>query len=448
MGGGTCHCVSGYYMDVGLDCQTCSSAIPGCDTCTDMSTCTSCNATDHWQLSGTTCICAPSFVLTGTTCVTCMATCVCFGFAWDSNGVCNVLCGDGITLAPEECDDGNTDAGDGCSPTCRAEVNYTCQVISYTSMCSYNQPLNADMTQLNKDPLANKLTVVLHIPDNIKGLDTLDFSGLLSTDLPLSNPTFTFENGVLSVVYDYNQTVQGFRGSVTINPNWNSQFFAMPNTTINITIDPTNNLPAIYYNESTYEDVKNLDKTYQAAVYSSYGLLFLGMFCDKVIGIELFGVMQVAFLSLADLSRIHPMLSPLMNFSIVNGYNAKLIDSPDSALPNSVKAIGYSESFANNVNVMVLMILGNILVAGGILIAGWRIPKFRELSMRISKRMLKEYLLMMVLFNCFNVAFSLGVQSGYSEPGGDYYAANLVTAGTSMLLAITVCVLIYATDKK
>ena len=30
-------------------------------------------------------------------------------------------CGDGVVCAPEECDDGNTNAGDGCSPTCTVE---------------------------------------------------------------------------------------------------------------------------------------------------------------------------------------------------------------------------------------------------------------------------------------------------------------------------------------
>lgn len=104
-----------------------------------------------------------------------------------------------------------------------------------------------DVTQLNKDPLANKLTVVIDISEHIHGMDTLDFSNLLMTDLPIYNPTYTYTNGQLSLTYDYNATIQGIRGTITINPNWNSMFFATPNTTVNITIEPTNNLPAVYY---------------------------------------------------------------------------------------------------------------------------------------------------------------------------------------------------------
>ena len=35
-------------------------------------------------------------------------------------------CGDGITVLPELCDDGNRFAGDGCSPTCKVEVGFKC----------------------------------------------------------------------------------------------------------------------------------------------------------------------------------------------------------------------------------------------------------------------------------------------------------------------------------
>jgi len=35
-------------------------------------------------------------------------------------------CGDGIVVSPEQCDDGNTFAGDGCSPTCKVETGHKC----------------------------------------------------------------------------------------------------------------------------------------------------------------------------------------------------------------------------------------------------------------------------------------------------------------------------------
>jgi cysteine-rich repeat protein len=36
------------------------------------------------------------------------------------------VCGDGVVSGNEECDDGNTTSGDGCSATCTVEAGYTC----------------------------------------------------------------------------------------------------------------------------------------------------------------------------------------------------------------------------------------------------------------------------------------------------------------------------------
>ncbi|MDC0712427.1 DUF4215 domain-containing protein [Stigmatella sp. ncwal1] len=48
-----------------------------------------------------------------------------------SNGACEPVCGDGRIEpnSPEACDDGNTLANDGCSPTCQLEPGFLCQVI-------------------------------------------------------------------------------------------------------------------------------------------------------------------------------------------------------------------------------------------------------------------------------------------------------------------------------
>ena len=44
------------------------------------------------------------------------------------DNTCEEICGDGIFLdETSECDDGNTDSGDGCSATCTVEVGYRCE---------------------------------------------------------------------------------------------------------------------------------------------------------------------------------------------------------------------------------------------------------------------------------------------------------------------------------
>ena len=36
------------------------------------------------------------------------------------------MCGDGLVLGTEACDDGNAVSGDGCSSTCQVEAGFTC----------------------------------------------------------------------------------------------------------------------------------------------------------------------------------------------------------------------------------------------------------------------------------------------------------------------------------
>jgi len=68
------------------------------------------------------------------------------GFSEDGvTGQCNAVCGDGIIVRGEECDDGGGIAGDGCSPSCQLEsANFTCpeeggactcDVVNNTAFC-------------------------------------------------------------------------------------------------------------------------------------------------------------------------------------------------------------------------------------------------------------------------------------------------------------------------
>ena len=118
--------------------------------------------------------------------------------------------------------------------------------------------------------------------------------------------------------------MQGLNGSMTLNMQWNSRFFATPSSIFRFTVDPTNNLPAVLFDNSTYESTKKMDLAYKVATYTAYSVLLFGMACDKVIGVELFGVLQLAHLVVSDMNAVQPLLSPLMNLSMVNGYNPTL----------------------------------------------------------------------------------------------------------------------------
>ena len=87
-----------------------------------------------------------------------MATPQCCAYGLASCTVCNALCqeeagavrlcGDGVidTDDGEACDDGNTDAGDGCSPTCELEAGFNCANVpsNCTTECGDNIQAGAE----------------------------------------------------------------------------------------------------------------------------------------------------------------------------------------------------------------------------------------------------------------------------------------------------------------
>ena len=56
----------------------------------------------------------------------------------------------------------------------------------------------------------------------------------------------------------------------------------------------------------------------------SYGLLFVSVLPGKIVGLEMFGVLQLAFITLANVDQVNLLLSPLMKMKGLNGYNADL----------------------------------------------------------------------------------------------------------------------------
>ena len=74
--------------------------------------------------------------------------------------MCSPICGDGIKVGSEGCDDGNTKSGDGCSSTCQIEKNYFCNETpkddksgvpsAGISTCVKGSPLALQLKQLRK----------------------------------------------------------------------------------------------------------------------------------------------------------------------------------------------------------------------------------------------------------------------------------------------------------
>ncbi|HII68933.1 TPA: S8 family serine peptidase [Candidatus Woesearchaeota archaeon] len=97
------------------DCGTCPAlAVCGDDSCNGDETCASCPS--DCGACPPTPACGDGTCNGDETCNTCPSDC----------GICPPVCGDGTIDPGEECDDANTDNGDGCSAACEREAGYTC----------------------------------------------------------------------------------------------------------------------------------------------------------------------------------------------------------------------------------------------------------------------------------------------------------------------------------
>lgn len=113
------------------------------------------------------------------------------------------------------------------------------------SICSWNKPIEFNLSDIIKDPYKNELTIILDVfPLSILSLDDLNLSSIIKTDLPLTDMTYVIENGQLKLTYKFNETVQGKNGSILFDPSGDPRFFATPPKNFSLILNPSN-IPAV-----------------------------------------------------------------------------------------------------------------------------------------------------------------------------------------------------------
>lgn len=231
-----------------------------------MTSCTSCPAVrtfirglclcdkGYYEVTGVCTICDPSCSAcegSATSCITTIGDCP-NGF-YEVSGVCEEVCGDGRTLFLD-CDDGNVESGDGCSADCKMEADFVCTGATWAapSVCSYAMPINFNLVDITKNLEQNTIEVVFQIEPALASLDSIDFLQAITTNID-GNCNFTYQydgNGNLVVFIDYNTTLQDQNITINFDPAsvvTNGTFNSTPSSTYTFLVEPTNNVPASYY---------------------------------------------------------------------------------------------------------------------------------------------------------------------------------------------------------
>jgi cysteine-rich repeat protein len=225
----------------------------------------------------------------------------------------------------EECDDGNTVSGDGCSSSCAIESNYTCVGGSPTSItvCSYDQALEVKLIDQWKSSTANTVYFYFSIYPPIPALDNISFPESLACTLPNSAFTTNYSNGYLVVAVNYTSTIQFTEANLTFSPSINNlEFFATPSTVAPFTVDPNNNLAAVYYEEGVYKGVQTAEILAYVVAGLGYAGFVGGLAIGRFISVEMMGVVQVAFVGLIVVDYLQPLLAAMAEIGFVNGVNS------------------------------------------------------------------------------------------------------------------------------
>ena len=83
----------------------------------------------------------------------------------------------------------------------------------------------------------------------------MDFSQAITTSFSNNaNLSFAYDgNGFLTVVASYNSSIQGHNVSLKFDPSLVSSHFSGKNSSnLTFVVDPSNNVPAIYYQDYVY----------------------------------------------------------------------------------------------------------------------------------------------------------------------------------------------------
>ncbi len=77
--------------------------------------------------------------------------------------------------------------------------------------------------------------------------------------------------------------------------------------------------------------------------------------------------------------------------------------------------MGIDSLFVNNCNLMFFLIITEVVIAGILYGITHFVSKYASKLAKISKYMIKEVLLTLMMFNAFNIAFGVGVHFHYGD---------------------------------
>ena len=113
--------------------------------------------------------------------------------------------------------------------------------------------------------------------------------------------------------------------------------------------------------------------------------------------------------------------------------------------PSRVQTIGYASNFLRNCNLMLIVVYAIMLVAFVLYLLSYLVKKCSPTLFSLSKRIFKEVLLTLILFNCFNFSYSSGLHFAYADHNDSLYALGTLAAITTILIPLLIVFILQCT---
>ena len=175
----------------------------------------------------------------------------------------------------------------------------------------------------------------------------------------------------------------------------------------------------------------------------------------KIIGLELFGVLQLAFISLGSLDNINLMQSPLKRLKATNGLNLDLgEDSTSRRLLQSfftterINAIDYRANFIRNCNLMFAVLVAVMFAGFVFYLLTFCCQKWAPCLYQIAQRMVKEVLLTLILFNMLNFGYSAGIHFRYAPHEDSLYVLGTFAAVATLIIPVAMALALMCTENQ
>lgn len=301
----TCSCISGWEVtDVCVSVTGCSTAVK----VSSVATCIFCNAVEHFTLNGSICSCRTGYSQSGS--------------------ACNTVCGDGLVLGSEGCDDGNTVSGDGCASDCTTETDYTCGINTAGYRCVYQPTFSLSANYITRMMSKNTANFVFSISPGISNLQNMDFNSLFTVAIDTSTvgvsraAAYTIDNvyytaGTVNAVVSFTVDLEGAR--VTLGANFDPTWFASGNSTVSLTARGTN---AALITSENGDHAQYLETISYVELGIGVIILLLAVAYEKMIAVETINTIQVMVLSKLLFEQKEVLVSwGVYNLKYFNGYN-------------------------------------------------------------------------------------------------------------------------------